>query len=137
VVFGPALMAQSAQDVQAKTRALEQQLQKYLQEQKPQLAIPVLREIVSLDPKNLNGRANLGVLLFFQGNYSEATQHLRAALQMQPDLWKIKALLGIAEKRTGHPKEALDDLGLSFSNLGPGKGLCPHGTDLTWRTSVR
>jgi Flp pilus assembly protein TadD len=82
-------MAQSAQDVQTKTGALEQQVQKYLQEQKPQLAVPVLREIVSLDPKNLNGQANLGVLLFFQGNYSEAAQHLRAALQLQPDLWRI------------------------------------------------
>ena len=123
-------MAQSAQDVQAKTGALEQQVQKYLQEQKPQLAIPVLREIVSLDPKNLNGRANLGVLLFFQGNYSEATQHLRAALDLQPDLWRIKALLGIAEKRTGHPKEAQDDLGLSFPNLDDNKIQIEAGLEL-------
>lgn len=123
-------MAQSAQDVQAKTGALEQQVQKYLQEQKPQLAIPVLREIVSLDPKNLNGRANLGVLLFFQGNYSEATQHLRAALQLQPDLWRIQALLGIAEKRTGHPKEAQDDLELSFSNLDDKKIQIEAGLEL-------
>ena len=123
-------MAQSAQDVQAKIGALEQQVQKYLQEQKPQLAIPVLREIVSLDPKNLNGRANLGVLLFFQGNYSEATQHLRAALELQPDLWRIQALLGIAEKRTGHPKEAQDDLGLSFSNLDDKKIQIEAGLEL-------
>ena len=44
--------------------------------------------------------ANLGVLLFFQGNYAEAIPQMRAALQLQPDLWKIEALLGIAEKRT-------------------------------------
>ena len=37
-------MAQT-QDVQQKIGALEQQVQKHLQEQKPQLAIPVLREI--------------------------------------------------------------------------------------------
>ena len=95
-----ALMAQT-QDVQQKIGALEQQVQKHLQEQKPQLAIPVLREIVSLDPKNVNAQANLGVLLFFQGNYAEAIPHLRAALQLQPDLWRFEALLGIAEKRTG------------------------------------
>jgi Flp pilus assembly protein TadD len=62
-----ALMAQT-QDVQQKIGALEHQVQKYLQEQKPQLAIPVLREIASLDPNNVNAQANLGVLLFFQAN---------------------------------------------------------------------
>ena len=51
------LMAQSPQDVRNKVGALEQQAQKYLQEQKPQLAIPVLREIVELDPKNYNAGA--------------------------------------------------------------------------------
>ena len=37
-----------AQDAAEKIGALEEQVQKHLQEQKPQLAIPVLREIVSL-----------------------------------------------------------------------------------------
>src|ERR1051326_1550623 len=63
-----ALMAQSTQKSQATIGALEQQIQKHLQEQKPELAIPLLREVVSLDPKNINAQANLGVLLFFQGN---------------------------------------------------------------------
>jgi hypothetical protein len=57
-----------------------------LQQQKPQLAIPVLREIVSLDSKYVNAQANLGVLLFFHTNYSEAIPHMRAALQLRPDL---------------------------------------------------
>ena len=77
---------------------LEQLVQKHLQEQKPQLAIPVLREIISLDPKNVNAQANLGVLLFFQASYDEAIPHMRAVLQSQPDLWRVQALLGIAEK---------------------------------------
>src|SRR5438552_15718783 len=99
-----------AQNTAQKIGALEQQVQQHLQEQKPQLAIPVLREIVSLDAGNVNGQANLGVLLFFQGDYADALPHMRAALQFQPDLWKVEALLGIAEKRTGNPKEAQDDL---------------------------
>ena len=103
---------------QRKIAALEQQVQKHLQEQKPQLAIPVLREIASLDPKNLNGQANLGVLLFFQANYAEATPHLRAAFEMQPDLWRIEALLGIAEKRTGNPAEAQNHLERAFFQSG-------------------
>ena len=51
-------------------------VQKHLQEQKPQLAIPVLREIISLDPKNVNAQANLGVLVFFEGNYAGAIPHM-------------------------------------------------------------
>jgi tetratricopeptide (TPR) repeat protein len=111
------LLAQPPQDVQHKVAALEQQAQKYLQEQQPQLAIPVLRDIISLDPKNLNAQGNLGVLLFFQDNYAEAIPHMRAALRLQPDLWRIEALLGIAEKRTGDLREARDDLERAFSNL--------------------
>jgi tetratricopeptide (TPR) repeat protein len=110
--------------------ALEQQVRKYLQEQKPELAIPVLRQIISLDAKNLNAQANLGVLLFFQGNYDEAIQHLRTALQMQPDLWRVQALLGIAEKRTGDPKAAQSDLEHAFSNLDDKKIQIDAGLEL-------
>ncbi len=112
-----AVSAQTAQDVQQKVAALEQQAQNYLQQQKPQLAIPVLREIVSLDPKNVNAQANVGVLLFFQGKYADAIPRMRTALELRPDLWKIEALLGIAEKRTGDPRAAQTDLERSFSNL--------------------
>jgi tetratricopeptide (TPR) repeat protein len=124
-----ALMAQT-QDVQQKIRALEQQVQKHLQEQKPQFAIPVLREIASLDPKNINAQANLGVLLFFQANYAEAIPHMRAALQLQPDLWRVQALLGIAEKRTGNPKDAQNDLERAFSNLDDQKIRIEAGLEL-------
>jgi tetratricopeptide (TPR) repeat protein len=125
-----ALMAQQAQDVQVRVAALEQQAQKYLQDQKPQLAIPVLREIASLDPKNLNAQGNLGVLLFFQGSYPEAIPHMRAALQMQPDLWRIEALMGIAEKRTGDPKTAQNHLERAFSNLDDKKIQIQAGLEL-------
>ena len=111
------LVAQNAQDVPHKVAVLEQQAQKALQEQKPEIAIPVLREIISLDPKNLNAQGNLGVLLFFQSSYAEAIPPMRAALQLKPDLWRIEGLLGIAEKRTGAPREAQNDLERAFSNL--------------------
>ena len=126
-----ALMAQDAQDVEHKVDALEQQAQKYLQEQKPQLAIPVLREIISLDPKNLNAQGNLGVLLFFQGNYAQAIPHMRAALQVKSDLWRVEALLGIAEKRTGDPKEAQKDLERAFLNLDDRKIQIDTGLELS------
>ena len=128
-LMAQALMAQTP-DVQQKIGALEQQVQKHLQAQKPQLAIPVLREIASLDPNNVNAQANLGVLLFFQANYAEAIPHMRAALQLQPDLWRVQALLGIAEKRTGNPKDALNDLERAFSNLDDKKIRIEAGLEL-------
>ena len=112
-----ALMAQPAPDAQTNIAALEQQVKQHLQEQKPQLAIPVLRQIVALDPKNVNAQANLGVLLHFQDKYEEAIPHLRAALLLQADLWRIEALLGMAEKRTGNASEALAHLEQAFPNL--------------------
>jgi len=125
-----ALLAQGVQAVPDKIGGLEQQVQKHLQEQKPQLAIPLLREIVALDPKNVNAQANLGVLQFFQGNYAEAVPHLRAALQLQSDLWRIQALLGIAEKRTGDPRQAQNDLERAFPNLDDRKIQVQAGLEL-------
>ena len=124
-----ALMAQP-QDGPQKINALEQTVQKHLQEQKPERAIPVLREIVSLDTNNVNAQANLGVLLFFQGSYDQAIPHMRAALQSQPDLWRVQALLGIAEKRTGKPKDAQNDLERAFSNLEDKKIRIQAGLEL-------
>ena len=125
-----ALMAQNTPSVPKDLGSLEQQVQKYLQEQKPQLAIPVLREIVSRDAKNLNAQANLGVLLYFQNSYAEAIPHMRAALQLQPDLWRIEALLGMAEKRTGDPGEAQQHLEQAFSHLDETKLQIQVGLEL-------
>jgi tetratricopeptide (TPR) repeat protein len=124
------VMAQDASNIRAKIAALEQQGKKYLQEQKPQLAIPVLQQIVSLDPKNLNAEANLGVLLYFQGNYAAAIPHMRTALQLKGDLWRIQALLGMAEKRTGDPKLAQKDLERALPNLDDKKIQIEAGLEL-------
>lgn len=110
-------MPQASPDVSHKLEVLEEQAQEYLRQQRPQLAIPVLRQIISLDTNNLNAHANLGVLLFFQGNYSEAMPEMRTALQLEPSLWKIEALLGVAEKRTGDPNAAQNHLEEAFPHL--------------------
>jgi len=49
------------------------------------LAIPEFRAIVALDPKDVDALGNLGVLLFFQGDYANATPQLRAAVKLRPD----------------------------------------------------
>jgi tetratricopeptide (TPR) repeat protein len=109
---------------------LEAQAQKYLQEQKPELAIPVLEKLVALDPNNVNARANVGVLLFFQDRYAEAIPHLRAALGLHSELSRIEALLGMAERRTGQSKDALPHLERSFTTLDDPKIRIQVGLEL-------
>jgi cytochrome c-type biogenesis protein CcmH/NrfG len=59
---------------------------------------------------------NLGVLLFFRGEYAEAVKQLRSAITIQPDLWKIQALLGLAEGRL-EDHSGLNDLQAAFPHL--------------------
>ena len=75
--------------------------QQYLNQRRPDLAIPEFQALVALEPQNLDAQGNLGELLFFQGDYVKAEPHLWVARDIQPNLTKIQALLGMAEKRTG------------------------------------
>ena len=88
-----------------------------LQQNRPDLAVAEFKAIVALEPNNADARGNLGVLLFFQGAYQDAIPQLRAALKLQPSIWKIQALLGMAEKRTGDISSALRDMEKAFPNL--------------------
>jgi tetratricopeptide (TPR) repeat protein len=106
------------------------QAQAYLRDNKPDLAIAEFKAVVALDPKNVDARGNIGVLLFFQGAYADAISHLRAALKLQPNLWKIQALLGLAEKRTGDSNAAIGDLQKAFPNLQEQKIRVETGTEL-------
>jgi len=90
---------------------------RFLAEKKTDLAIAELKQVVALAPGNIEVRANLGVLLYFHGDYAEATPELRAAVKAQPELWKIRALLGMAEDRTGDVQAARDDLEAAFPHL--------------------
>src|SRR5580704_996172 len=71
--------------------------QEFLKTNQPDLAAAEFKAIVDLDPNNLDARGNLGVLLFFHGDYKQAARELQAALKLQPALWKIQALLGMSE----------------------------------------
>ena len=93
------------------------QAKRYAAEQKTELAIAELKQVVALAPGNIEARGNLGVLLYFHGDYAEAVPELRATVQAQADLWKIRALLGMAEDRTGDQQAARDDLEAAFPHL--------------------
>jgi tetratricopeptide (TPR) repeat protein len=109
------LFPQAAVSSQDQLAAHSRLAQQYLNERRPDLAIPEFEALVKLAPGNLDAQANLGVLLFFQGDYVKAEPHLRVALEMQPSLTKIQALLGMAEKRTGETANARMHLEASFA----------------------
>jgi Tfp pilus assembly protein PilF len=88
----------------------QQRAHQLLSEKKPELAAREFAAVLALDPNNLDARANLGVLLFFQKKYAEAEPHLRAAVDQQPDLTRIRALLGMCERRLGKTDAARTDL---------------------------
>lgn len=109
--------SQSASDTQNQVESHLGEAHRLLGENKPDAAIPEFRAILALDPSNIDALGNLGVLLFFRGSYVEATADLRSALERKPDLWKIQALLGMAERRTGELQTARTDLETSFPQL--------------------
>ena len=82
----------------------------YLKAKEPAKAIPELAALVGAQPENVDARANLGVLLYFQGRYAEAEEPLHAAVQMKPDLARIQALLGLCEYQLGKLDGARGDL---------------------------
>ena len=102
----------------------------YLKENRPDLAVPEFKAIIALEPNNADARGNLGVLLFFQGAYADAIPQLRAALKLRPTVWKIQALLGIAEKRTGDVSAALGDLEKAFPKVPEEKIRIETGMEL-------
>src|SRR5215469_14440049 len=103
-----------------KQQQVEQHSQKahmFLTQRRPDLAIPEFQSIVALDPNNVDAQANLGVLLFFSGDSAGAAPHLRSAVKLQAGLWKIQALLGLAEGRLNDASASRADLEAAFPHL--------------------
>ncbi len=128
----PAMAAwcQGEQNEKEQIAQHEHLAQQYLHEQHPELAIPEFKKVVELDPNNVEARANLGVLLFFRGKYSDAIPQLRAALDLQPELWKVRSLLGFAEEHTSDLEGARKDLEVSFPKIEERKLKIEVGLDL-------
>ena len=129
-ILAPLPAAAQSASGQQQVASHAQKAAEYLREKRPDLAVPEFQAIVALEPNNVDARANLGVLLFFQGKYSDAIPQLREALNLQPALWKIQALLGIAEKRTRDVKAALGDLEKAFPNVSEEKIRMETGMEL-------
>jgi len=94
-----------------------QRAQEALRVNDPETAVREYRAVLQLDPKNIDARANLGVIAFLQGQYADAGQDFRQVVKLQPTLWKVQALLGMCEKRLGHLDSARTWLEKSFPHL--------------------
>jgi tetratricopeptide (TPR) repeat protein len=104
--------------------------QEFLKNNQPDLAAREYEDVLALDAGNVDARGNLGVVRFFQGDYAKAIPELRGALHLRPSLWKIQALLGMAEKRTGDMTGALRDLEQAFPQLQEEKLRVETGMEL-------
>jgi len=93
-------------------------------------AITEFTAVLATDPKNLDARANLGVLQYFAGQYGDAIGNLRIALSQKSDLIKLRALLGMAEERTGENAAAISDLEQAFPYLAEQKLKVEAGMEL-------
>jgi tetratricopeptide (TPR) repeat protein len=103
-------LAQSPGDKQQQIESHVRQAGEFLRDNRTDLAAREFSAILTLDPNNVDARSNLGVLLYFRGDYAQAASQLRAALKLQPTLAKIQALLGMCERRTGDTAHAEADL---------------------------
>ncbi len=103
-----AVPASSAQHLQ---RAHELLVQK-----QPGQAVAEFRAVLQADPDNIDATANLGVLLYFDRDYTEAEPLLTRAVAAQP-VPKLKALLGLAQRRNGHPDLARATLANALPEL--------------------
>ncbi|MBV9300774.1 MAG: tetratricopeptide repeat protein [Acidobacteriaceae bacterium] len=121
---------QAGESVQQQIQAHARQAQEDLRDKRPDVAAKEFTAIVALDPNNIEARGNLGVLLFFQHDFTNAAPQLRAALQLQPSLWKIEALLGMCERRIGQAADAQADLEKSFPQLTDEKLRIQAGMEL-------
>jgi tetratricopeptide (TPR) repeat protein len=110
--------------------AHSRQAQEFLRTNQPDQAAREFAAILALDPNNVDARGNLGVMLYFQGDFAKAAPHLRAAIKLRPNLSKIQALLGMSEKRIGQTAAAQSDLEQAFPQLQEEKLRIQTGMEL-------
>lgn len=78
-----------------------QRAHELLLKKEPAQAVPEFRAVLVADPDNIDANANLGVLLYFGGDYAAAEPLLTHAVAAQP-VPKLQALLGLVQRRNGH-----------------------------------
>lgn len=123
-------LSQSAEDQHASFVAHVQKAKQFLDEKRPDLAIPELQAAAAIDPQSVETQGNLGVLLYFQGKAAEAIPHLRTAVNLQPGISKIQGLLGLAELHTQNVLQGRKDLEAAFPLISEPKFKVEVGLEL-------
>ena len=134
-----AAFSQSASPSSSTKQQIEshsRQAQEFLGKGQPELAVREYNAILKLDPNNGDARGNLGVTLFFQGDYANAAPNLRAAVKQRLNLWKLQALLGMSERRVGQLAAAQADLEKSFPQIQEQKLRVQTGIELIGSTTA-
>jgi Flp pilus assembly protein TadD len=121
---------QDHSDKQQQIQEHSQKAQEYLQQKRPDLALPELQAIVALDPANTDALANVGVLLFFKNDCANAVPQFRAANAQRSGMWRIQFLLAVCESRMGDKSSAKADLESAFPHLEDPKLKLEAGTSL-------
>lgn len=121
---------QDQTDKQKEIADHSQKAQEYLQQKRPDLALPELQAVVALDPTNTDAVANLGVLLFFKNDCANAVPQLRAANAQRGGMGRIRFLLAVCEGRMGDKTAARADLEGAFPNIEDPKLKFEAGTSL-------
>jgi tetratricopeptide (TPR) repeat protein len=117
LLISPNGLSQTSSSAAAEIRDYMSQGQAALRANQPNVAARAYQSILRLDPKNIEARANLGVVAMSTGDWSEAAEDLDAALKLQPSQSRVQALLGLCEIRLGKPAEARKLLSAAFPKL--------------------
>src|SRR4051794_12601978 len=76
--------------------------------------------VLSMDPGNVDARANLGSIAYLKGDCATASRMFAPLVEEQPGLVKAQALLGLAEACQGRNREAAGSLKQAFPKLPQG-----------------
>ncbi|MBZ5702166.1 MAG: tetratricopeptide repeat protein [Acidobacteriia bacterium] len=117
LLLSPCSFAQTSPAKQREMQLHAARARRALDAKNPELAIREFQAILELDPRDVDARANIGVVHFLHGRCAEASEHFRKALELQPSLWKVQAMLGLCEKSSGRPDKAQALLEKSFPHL--------------------
>lgn len=121
---------QAQPDRQQQIAEHNRKAQEYLQQKRPDLALPELQALIALDPTNTDAVANVGVLLFFKGDCANAVPSLRAANSQRSGLWRVQFLLAVCENRLGDTAAARADFENVYPHLDDPKLKVEAGTTL-------
>ncbi len=125
------MFSQSSPSRQQQIESHSRQAAEYLKQNKPDLAVPEFRAIVALDPNDVDARGNLGVVLFFQGDYADAIPRASHRAETAPKACgRLRPFWESPKSGLGDINAARDDLEKAFPNVQDQKIRIQTGMEL-------